>query len=151
MKKVRVQSYQHIQLQIRKKKIESKNTPKKLESSPTKHFTESSFLLVSDPLEDLNFRFFGLCFFQQIFMKKLESRAYSAADSPEKDRVQNTPKKVRKRWPPQLPYSGVKERSSLPSQNEGREASSNPQVFGSGRSSRPAEGRGPRGTGSGES
>ena len=71
MKKVRVQSYQHIQRQIRLKKTESKNTPKKLESSPTTHFTESSFLLVSDRLEDLNFRFFGLSFFQQIFMKKV--------------------------------------------------------------------------------
>ena len=28
------------------------------QSSPTKHFTESGFLLVSDPLEDLNFRFY---------------------------------------------------------------------------------------------
>ena len=35
-----------------------KTPPKKLETSPTKHFTESSFLLVSDPLEDLNFRFY---------------------------------------------------------------------------------------------
>ena len=70
--------------------------PKK-ESSPTKHFTESSFLLVSDPLEDLNFRFFGLSFFQQIFMKKVTSpelKAYSAADSQEKDRVQKHPQKV---------------------------------------------------------
>ena len=82
-------------------------------------------------------------------MKKLESRAYSAADSPEKDRVQNTPENG---GPPPLPYSGGKERSFLPAQNEGsREASSNPPVFGRGRSSRPAEGRGPRGTGSGES
>ena len=63
MKKVRVQSYQHIQQQICLKKIDSKNTPKKLQSIPTKHLTESSFLLVSDPLEDLNFRFFGLSFF----------------------------------------------------------------------------------------
>ena len=94
MKKVRVQSYQHIQRQIRKKKIESKNTPKKLRVQPTEHFTESSFLLVSDPLEDLNFRFFGLSFFQQIFMKKVTSpelAAYSAADSPEK--VQKHPQK----------------------------------------------------------
>ena len=113
MKKVSVQSYQHIQQQICKKNIESKNTPKKVESSPTKHLTESSFLLVSDILEDLNFRFFGLSFFQQIFMKK----AYSAADSREKDRVQKHPKKVRKRWPCSPPVSGGKVRSFLYSQN----------------------------------
>ena len=95
MKKVRVQSHQHIQRQIRKEKIESKNTPKK--SPAPQNTTESSFLLVSDPLEDLNFRFFGLSFFQQIFMKKVKSPelpAYSAADSQEKDRVQKHPQKV---------------------------------------------------------
>ena len=147
MKKVRVQSYQHIQRQIRNKKIESKNTPKK-ESSPTKHFKESSFLLVSDPLEDLNFQFFGLGFFQQIFMKKVKSAEHIQQQIRlKKTDSKNTPKKVRKRWPSSPPLFRVKERSFLPSQNEGsREASSNPPVFGSGRSSRPAEGRGPRGT-----
>ena len=97
MKKVRVQSYQHIQRQIRKKKIESKNTPKKLESSPTKHFTESSFLLFSDPLEDLNFRFFGLSFFQQIFMKKVRVQSYQHIQRQirkKKIESKNTPKKL---------------------------------------------------------
>ena len=110
MKKVGVQSYQHIQRQIRKKKIESKNTPKKLRVQATKHFTESSFLLVSDFLEDLNFRFFGLSFFQQIFMKKVTSPElpeYSAADSPEKDRVQKHPKKGKSPAPQNTSHNPV--------------------------------------------
>ena len=72
--------------------------PKKVRVQPHTNTTESSFLLISDPLEDLNFRFFGLSFFQQIFMKKVkrpELPAYSAADLNEKDRVQKHPKKVR--------------------------------------------------------
>ena len=96
MKKVRVQSYQHIQRQIRKKVIESKNKPKKLESSPTKHFTESSFLLVSDPLEDLNFRFFGLSFFPTNFHEKTV-RSYQHIQRQickKKIESKNTPKKV---------------------------------------------------------
>ena len=87
-KKVRVQSWQHIhiQQQIRKKKLESKDTPqKKLESSPTTHVTETRFLHVLDPPDHFgtiyifdDFFTFGLSFFPTNFPeKKLESRVGS--------------------------------------------------------------------------
>ena len=78
-KKVRVQSWQHIhiQQQIRQKKLESKNTPKKVESSPTTHVTETRFLHVSDPPDHFgtiyifdDFFTFGLRFFSTNFPEK---------------------------------------------------------------------------------
>ena len=135
MKKVRVRSYQHIQRQIRKKRIESKNTPKKVESSRTKHFTESSFLLVSDPLEDLNFRFFGLSFFPTNFHEKRVQSYQHIQHHIRKKKIEskNTPKKLESRTTKHFTESSIL------------------LVFGSGRNSRQAEGRGPRGRRSGES
>ena len=78
-KKVRVQSWQHIhiQQQIRQKKLESKNTPKKVESSPTTHVTETRFLHVLDPPDHFgtiyifdDFFTFGLSFFPTNFPEK---------------------------------------------------------------------------------
>ena len=110
-KKVRVQSWQHIhiQQQIRKKKLESKDTPqKKLESSPTTHVTETRFLHVLDPPDHFgtiyifdDFFTFGLSFFPTNFPEKskspeLAAYSHSAADSQKKVRVQRHPtKKVR--------------------------------------------------------
>ena len=117
-KKVRVQSWQHIhiQQQIRQKKLESKNTPKKVrvqkppkksESSPTTHVTETRFLHVLDPPDHFgtiyifdDFFTFGLSFFPTNFPKKswspeLAAYSHSAADSPKKVRVQRHPKKVK--------------------------------------------------------
>ena len=154
MKKVRIQSYQHIQRQTRKKKIESKNTPKKLESSPTKHFTESSFLLVSDPLEDLNFRFFGLSFFQQIFMKKVrvQSCQYIQRQTRKKRQSPKTPRKSSKTVAllPSLIQEGRRGASSPPKM---RGAERPPPILpfsaGAGAAGPPrVEGRGAQGAGS---
>ena len=78
-KKVRVQSWQHIhiQQQIRQKKLESKTPPKKLESSPTTHVTETRFLHVLDPPDHFGTIYifddvftFGLSFFSTKFPEK---------------------------------------------------------------------------------
>ena len=75
-----------------------------LESSPTTHVTETSFLHVLDPPDHFgtiyifdDFFTFGLGFFQQNFLKKvspeLAAYSHSAADSPKKVRVQKHPQK----------------------------------------------------------
>ena len=108
LKKVRVQSWQHIhiQQQIRQKKLESKNTPKKLESSPTTHVTETSFLHVLDPPDHFgtiynfdDFFTFGLSFFQQIFPKKVRVQSWQHIHIQQQIRQKkleskNTPKKL---------------------------------------------------------
>ena len=108
-KKVRVQSWQHIhiQQQIRKKKLESKITPKKLESSPTTHVTETRFLHVLDPPDhivpstfSMIFSPLDLVFFQQIFPKKVRVQSWQHIHIQQQIRKKkleskNTPKKVR--------------------------------------------------------
>ena len=78
-KKVRVQSWQHIhiQQQIRQKSLSPKTPPKKLESSPTTHVTETRFLHVLDPPDHFgtiyifdDFFTFGLSFFSTNFPEK---------------------------------------------------------------------------------
>ena len=48
-KKVRVQSWQHIHIQQQIRQKSPKTPPKKLESSPTTHVTETRFLHILDP------------------------------------------------------------------------------------------------------
>ena len=105
LKKVRVQSWQHIhiQQQIRQKKLESKNTPKKV----TTHVTETRFLHVLDPPDHFgtiyifdDFFTFGLSFFQQIFPKKVRVQSWQHIHIQQQIRQKkleskNTPKKVR--------------------------------------------------------
>ena len=104
-KKGRVQSWQHIhiQQQIRQKKLESKNTPKKV----TTHVTETGFLHVLDPPDHFgtiyifdDFFTFGLSFFQQIFPKKGRVQSWQHIHIQQQIRQKkleskNTPKKVR--------------------------------------------------------
>ena len=101
-KKVRVQSWQHIhiQQQIRQKKLESKTPPKKLESSPTTHVTETRFLHVLDPPDHFgtiyifdDFFTFGLSFFQQIFPKKVRVQSWQHIHIQQQIR-QTPPKKL---------------------------------------------------------
>ena len=108
LKKVRVQSWQHIhiQQQIRQKKS-PKTPPKKLESSPTTHVTETRFLHVLDPPDHFgtiyifdDFFTFGLSFFQQIFPKKVRVQSWQHIHIQQQIRQKkleskNTPKKVR--------------------------------------------------------
>ena len=72
-KKVRVQSWQHIHIQ-------QQIRPKKLESSPTTHVTETRFLHVLDPPDHFGtiyiFDEFFQFFFQQIFPKKVRVQSW---------------------------------------------------------------------------
>ena len=88
-----------------KKSQSPKTPPKKLESSPTTHVTETSFLHVLDPPDHFgtiyifdHFFTFGLSFFSTNFPQKSQSPelaaySHSAADSPKKVRVQKHPQK----------------------------------------------------------
>ena len=80
------------------KKVSPKTPPKKVESSPTTHVTETSVLHVLDP-PDLfcHFFTFGLSFFSTNFTEKSQSPelaaySHSAADSPKKLVSKNTTK-----------------------------------------------------------
>ena len=87
------------------KKVSPKTPPKKVESSPTTHVTETSFLHVLDPPDHFgtiyifdHFFTFGLFFFQQIFPKKVrvqsEQHIHIQQQIREK-KSKNTPKKGR--------------------------------------------------------
>ena len=103
LKKVRVQSWQHIHIQQQIRQT----PPKKLESSPTTHVTETSFLHVLDPPDHFgtiyifdDFFTFGLGFFQQIFPKKVRVQSWQHIHIQQQIRQKkleskNTPKKVR--------------------------------------------------------
>ena len=101
-----------------RKKLESKNTPKKvIESSPTTHVTETRFLHVLDPPDHFgtiyifdDFFTFGLSFFstkfpeksffQQNFLKKVRVQSWQHIHIQQQIRQKkleskNTPKKVR--------------------------------------------------------
>ena len=90
------------------KKVESKNTPKRVkESSPTTHVTETRFLHVLDPPDHFgtiyifdDFFTFGLSFFQQIFPKKVRVQSWQHIHIQQQIRQKkleskNIPKKVR--------------------------------------------------------
>ena len=88
-------------------KKESKTPPKKLESSPTTHVTETRFLHVLDPPDHFgtiyifdDFFTSGLSFFQQIFPKKVRVQSWQHIHIQQQIRQKkleskNTPKKVR--------------------------------------------------------
>ena len=75
--------------------------PKKLESSPTTHVTETRFLHVLDPPDhfgtiyifDEFFQFFFNKFSRKKLSPELAAYSHSAADSPKKVRVQKHPQK----------------------------------------------------------
>ena len=85
----------------------AKTPPKKLESSPTTHVTETRFLHVLDPPDHFgtiyifdDFFTFGLSFFQQIFPKKVRVQSWQHIHIQQQIRQKkleskNTPKKVR--------------------------------------------------------
>ena len=111
-KKVRFQSQQHIhiQQQIRQKSQSPKTPPKQVESSPTTHVTETSFLHVLDPPDHFgtiyifnHFFTFGLFFFQQIFPKKVrvqsEQHIHIQQQIRQKKLVQKHPQKMQSRAP----------------------------------------------------
>ena len=121
-KKVRVQSWQriHIQQQIRQKKLESKNTPKKVRVQPHNPRHRNRFLHVLDPPDHFgtiyifdDFFTFGLSFFQQIFPKKVRVQSWQHIHIQQQIRQKkleskNTPKKVKSPAPQptsQKPFS----------------------------------------------
>ena len=83
------------------KKVKSPKHPKKLESSPTTHVTETSFLHVLDPPDHFgtiyifdHFFTFGLSFFSTNFPEKspeLAAYPHSVADSPKTHPTDSSP------------------------------------------------------------